>query len=133
MIQGLFGVYAVTDNFMEMDSLVHYIQREWHRLTMNVTEAEVFRAKNQLKTSLLLSLDGTTPVCEDIGRQLLAYGKRLSPIQIDKLIEKVTPADVMRVASEYIYDREVCVVGYGPVEGLQDYKRIRAAMSPTYF
>lgn len=50
-----------------LDDLIHYIQREWHRLAINVTAAEVFRAKNQLKTSLLLSLDGTTPIAEDIG------------------------------------------------------------------
>jgi processing peptidase subunit beta len=130
---GLFGVYAVSENFTQLDNLVHYIQREWHRLAMSVTEAEVFRAKNQLKTSLLLALDGTTANAEDIGRQLLVYGKRLTPWEIDGLIEKVTAKDVMRAASEYIYDREVCMVGYGPVDGLQDYNRVRAAMSPIYF
>ncbi|KAJ3222248.1 mitochondrial processing peptidase beta subunit [Clydaea vesicula] len=128
---GLFGVYAVSDNFTHLDDLVHHIQREWHRLALNVTEIEVFRAKNQLKTSLLLSLDGSTPICEDIGRQVLTYGKRLTPWEIDGLIERVTAKDVMKVAAEYIYDREVAVVGYGPVDGLQDYNRIRAAMSPT--
>jgi hypothetical protein len=29
----------------------------------------------------------------------------------------------MRVSGDYIYDREVAVVGYGPVEALQDYNR----------
>ncbi|TPX51634.1 hypothetical protein SeMB42_g00115 [Synchytrium endobioticum] len=130
---GLFGVYAVSENFTALDDLVHYIQREWHRIAINLTDAEVFRAKNQLKTSLLLALDGTTPVAEDIGRQMLVYGKRLTPWEIDQLIEQVTVADVMKVAQEYVYDQEVCVVGYGPVDGLQDYNRIRAAMAPTWF
>eukprot|EP00842_Homolaphlyctis_polyrhiza_P002682 jgi/Hompol1/3414/HPOL_003232-RA len=113
---GLFGVYAVSENFEHLDDLTHYIQQEWHRLAINISEAEVFRAKNQLKTSLLLALDGTTPIAEDIGRQLLVYGKRLTPWEIDGLIERVTVADVTKVAGEYIYDREVAVVGYGPVE-----------------
>ncbi|KAJ3197460.1 55 kDa erythrocyte membrane protein [Entophlyctis luteolus] len=116
---GLFGIYAVSENRMHLDDLTHYIQQEWHRLCMSVTEAEVFRAKNQLKTSLLLSLDGSTPVAEDIGRQLLVYGKRMTPWEIDGLIESVTAQDVMRVATKYIYDKEVCVVGYGPVENPQ--------------
>ncbi|KAI9204855.1 Metalloenzyme, LuxS/M16 peptidase-like protein [Polychytrium aggregatum] len=130
---GLFGIYAVSENFLALDDLVHHIQQEWHRLAMSVSEAEVFRAKNQLKTSLLLSLDGTTAVAEEIGRQLLVYGRRLTPWEVDGLIEKVTAQDVMKVASEYIYDKEVAVVGYGQVDGLQDYNRLRAAMSPIYY
>ncbi|KAI9350636.1 Metalloenzyme, LuxS/M16 peptidase-like protein [Obelidium mucronatum] len=129
---GLFGIYAVSENRMHLDDLTHYIQQEWHRVCMSVTEAEVFRAKNQLKTSLLLALDGSTPVAEDIGRQVLVYGKRLTPWEIDGLIEQVTAQDVMRTATKYIYDKEVAVIGYGPVESLQDYSRIRAAMSPIY-
>ncbi|KAJ3103351.1 55 kDa erythrocyte membrane protein [Physocladia obscura] len=129
---GLFGIYAVSDNLMQLDDLTHHIQQEWHRVCMSVTDVEVFRAKNQLKTSLLLALDGSTPVAEDIGRQVLVYGKRLTPWEIDGLIESVNAADVMRVATKYIYDREVCVIGYGPVESLSDYSRIRAAMSPIY-
>ncbi|KAJ3326751.1 55 kDa erythrocyte membrane protein [Blyttiomyces sp. JEL0837] len=130
---GLFGIYAVAENKKNLDDLVHNVQQEWHRLAMGVTDAEVFRAKNQLKTSLLLALDGTTPVAEDIGRQVLVYGKRLTPWEIDGLIEAVTPADITRVATKYIYDAEVCVIGYGPVESLQDYTRIRSAMSPIYW
>lgn len=129
---GLFGTYCVTENLEHLDDLQHYIQQEWHRLSMNITEAEVFRAKNQLKTALLLSLDGTTPIAEEIGRQILAYGKRLTPWEIDGLIENVTAKQVMQVAQEYIYDKELAVVGYGPVEGMQDYNRLRSAMAPLY-
>jgi processing peptidase subunit beta len=127
---GLFGVYAVSENFMQLDDLQHYIQKEWHRLATNVTEAEVFRAKNQLKASLLLSLDGTTEIAEEIGRQVLFYGKRITPWEIDGLISSVTAQQVMAAASKYIYDKEVAVVGYGPVEAMQDYNRLRSAMSP---
>ena len=46
------------------------IQNEWMRLATSVTDFEVNRAKNLLKTNMLLQLDGTTPICEDIGRQV---------------------------------------------------------------
>ena len=39
-----------------------------------ITDFEVERAKNLLKTNLLLQLDGTTPICEDIGRYGLELG-----------------------------------------------------------
>jgi len=125
---GLFGLYAVTENFDKADDLVRGIQEEWKRLSSGVSESEVARAKNQLKTSLLLSLDGTTPVCEDIGRQVLTFGKRLTPWEIDALIEGVGVDDVVRVARGYLRGRDVSVVGYGPVEGVPGYESIRGAM-----
>lgn len=129
---GLFGVYAVSEAVNDLEELCHYIVKSWHHLCIDVTEAEVFRAKNQLKTSLLLALDGTTPIAEDIGRQMLCYGKRLSPWEIDALINQVTVEDVKRVANKYIYDRDLCMIGYGPVESMQDYNRLRQAMAPAY-
>ncbi|RKP04001.1 hypothetical protein CXG81DRAFT_8833 [Caulochytrium protostelioides] len=130
---GMFGVYAVTENADNLINLTHVIQQEWHRLAMNVSAGELLRAKNALKTSMLLALDGTTATAEDIGRQMLVYGRRLAPWEVDGLIESVTAEDVMRVAGQYIYDQEVAVVGYGPIENLPDYNRIRSAMSPIYY
>ena len=57
------------------------------RLCTNVTDMEVQRAKNILKANLLLQLDGTTPVCEDIGRQMLCYGRRIPLQEMDERIE----------------------------------------------
>ena len=57
------------------------------RLCTNVTEFEVDRAKNLLKTNVLLQLDGTTPVCEDIGRQMLCYNRRIPVNELEARIE----------------------------------------------
>ena len=57
------------------------------RLCTNVTEFEVERAKNLLKTNMLLQLDGTTPVCEDIGRQMLCYNRRIPVNELEARIE----------------------------------------------
>ena len=55
----------------------------------NTTDEEVIRAKTQLKTNLSMQLDGSSPVCEDIGRQLLTYGRRLTPAEIFACIDAV--------------------------------------------
>lgn len=124
---GLFGIYMVSDHKSDLDDLVYEVQQEWVRLCLGATEAEVARAKTQLKASLLLSLDGTTPICEDIGRQILIYGKRYTWPEINQMIDAIDVKTVRRVASEYLYDRCPAVVALGPIGTFPDYNRIRAA------
>jgi hypothetical protein len=58
----------------------------------------VERAKAQLKASLLLGLDGTTAIAEDIGRQLVTAGKRYTPQEIQAAIDSIGVQDIQRVA-----------------------------------
>ncbi|XP_075504559.1 putative mitochondrial-processing peptidase subunit beta, mitochondrial [Primulina tabacum] len=63
---GLFGVYAIAKPDC-LDDLAYAIMYEVTKLCYRVSEADVIRARNQLKSSLLLHVDGTSPVAEDIG------------------------------------------------------------------
>lgn len=124
---GLWGMYFVCDP-LKCEDMLYNVQSEWMRLCTSVTESEVERARNMLKTSMLLQLDGTTPVCEDIGRQMLCYNRRIPLHELESRIQKVTAKDVREVALKYIYDRCPAVAAVGPVENLPDYNRIRASM-----
>lgn len=126
---GLFGIYFVSDRKYNLDDMVYAIQNEWVRLCLAVTEDEVKRAKNQLKTNLLLSLDGSTAIAEDIGRQMLTLGKRVDLGATLELIDSVDAKRVREVASEYLYDRCPVVAAFGPIESLPDYNEIRASTS----
>ncbi|KAF9584407.1 hypothetical protein BGW38_006584 [Lunasporangiospora selenospora] len=126
---GLFGMYFVTENNDCQDDFVHFLQKEWARLSASVTDVEVEQARQKLKASLRLNLDGPSAVAEDLGRQLAATGKHDSVEVIEKALNKITAADVRRVASEYLWDREIAFVGLGPIECLPDYGRIRGNMS----
>jgi len=125
----LWGIYLVTENKTQIDDLVHFTLREWSRLSFNVSEAETERAKAQLKASLLLSLDGTTAVAEDIGRQIVTTGRRMDPLEIERTIGNITEKDVMRFANKKLWDQDVAVSAVGSIEGLLDYNRIRNDMS----
>lgn len=60
---------------------------EWMRMCTGITDFEVDRAKNLLKTNMLLQLDGTTPICEDVGRQMLCYGRRIPQHELEARID----------------------------------------------
>jgi len=126
---GLWGIYLVTDNVTRIDDLVHFTLREWSRLSVSVSEAEVERAKAQLKASILLSLDGTTAVAEDIGRQIITTGRRLSPEEVERVVGAITAKDVIDFAQRKLWDRDVAISAVGQIEGLLDYNRVRNDMS----
>lgn len=120
---GLWGIYLVSENIMNLDDLVHFTLREWTRMSIAPTDGEVERAKAQLKASLLLGLDGTTAIAEDIGRQLVTAGRRFTPRQIETAVNAVTTDEIKRVASKYLWDKDVAIAGLGRIEGLLDYNR----------
>lgn len=126
---GLWGVYMVSENFTQLDDLIHLTLREWQRMSTAPTEGEVERAKAQLKASLLLGLDGTTAVAEDIGRQLVTAGKRYTPQEIQAAIDSIGVQDIQRVARTYLWDADFALAAHGQVEGIFDYNRIRADLS----
>ncbi|KAF5382517.1 hypothetical protein D9615_003082 [Tricholomella constricta] len=130
---GLWGIYLVSENLVNLDDLMHFTLREWTRMSIAPTEVEVERAKSQLKAGLLLGLDGTTAIAEDIGRQLVTSGRRFTPQQIESAVDAVTVDEIKRVAQKYLWDKDFALAATGPIEGLLDYNRIRADMSSMLY
>ncbi|KAG0171128.1 hypothetical protein DFQ30_001494 [Apophysomyces sp. BC1015] len=126
---GLWGIYFATENREQIDDFVHFTQKEWSRLPTTVTADEVERAKQQVKAGLLLSLDSTCSVAQDIGSQVLLAGKRLNGAELEAAINKISVGDIRKAADKYIWDQEVAVVGLGPIECLTDYTRVRGNMA----
>ncbi|XP_060060655.1 cytochrome b-c1 complex subunit 1, mitochondrial isoform X2 [Erinaceus europaeus] len=124
---GLLGAHFVCDG-MSIDDMMFFLQGQWMRLCTSATESEVARGRNILRNALVSQLDGTTPVCEDIGRSLLTYGRRIPLAEWESRIAEVDARVVREVCSKYFYDQCPAVAGYGPIEQLPDYNRIRSGM-----
>uniref|UniRef100_A0A1A8NKP8 Mitochondrial-processing peptidase subunit beta n=1 Tax=Nothobranchius pienaari TaxID=704102 RepID=A0A1A8NKP8_9TELE len=124
---GLLGIYFVSDKH-HIDDMMHWSQNAWMNLCTTVTESDVARGRNALKASLIGQLNGTTPICDEIGRHVLNYGRRVPLAEWNARIDAVTPSVLRDVCSKYIYDKCPAVVGVGPIEQLTDYNRIRSAM-----
>merc|ERR1711916_272157 len=56
-------------------------------------------------TSILMQLDGSAAVAEDIGRQMLTYRRRLTPAEIFARIDAVDADTIKRVANELFYNK----------------------------
>uniref|UniRef100_A0A7S2V5V4 Mitochondrial-processing peptidase subunit beta n=1 Tax=Fibrocapsa japonica TaxID=94617 RepID=A0A7S2V5V4_9STRA len=122
---GLIGLYCVVphENVRELtleicDGLMYLCQ--------NVTEEEVTRAKTQLKTNMLMQLDMFSNICEDVGRQMLTYGRRMTPAEIFARIGDVDIHDIQHAANNCFNDRKHALAALvGPVDCVPSYEEIR--------
>lgn len=124
---GLFGIYAGT-GADEVAELLPIVCEEIVKVGKDVTEDEVARARAQMKAGTLMALESSMSRCEQLGQQLLVYGR---PVSVDEMVQRINAVDcdaVMRVARRL----RACmptVTALGPVSGLEDYRRITARLA----
>ena len=91
----------------------------------NVTDEELDRAKNMLKSLMLMQLESRLVVCEDITRQIMTYGSRETPESLIAKINSVSQEDLRNVAHKMIqFDPSIAVVGYD-VSHVAQYDKIK--------
>jgi predicted Zn-dependent peptidase len=124
---GLFGVYAGTGS-EQVAELIPVLCDEMCKVAVDLTDEEVVRARAQLKAGLLMSLESTMSRCEQLGQQMLIFGRPLSTEEVVARINEVDADAVRRVATRLLASKPT-VTALGPLNGLEDYDRIAARLS----
>lgn len=103
---GLFGISALcvpgrTQHMLDV------MCQELRALTLDTGFAalgsvEVQRAKNQLRSSLLMNLESRMVELEDLGRQVQVHGRKVPVQEMCRQIEKLTVKDLRRVAKRVV-------------------------------
>lgn len=126
---GLMGVYFTADSNADMSLFVNAVLKEWARLKSGaISEEEVERSKAQLKASLVLALDDSTAIAEDIGRQLVNTGFRLSPEDMFERVENITKEDVVQWANYRLKDRPIAMCALGNCRTLPSHQYLTEGM-----
>ncbi len=121
---GLFGIYAGTGED-EVEELIPVVCDELSKLSAQVAEEEVARARTQLKASLLMSLEHSGARCEQLAQQILVYGRPLAVEEIVGRIEAVDLAGVRRMADRLAASRPT-LASLGPVGRVESFDRVVA-------
>nr|XP_026500586.1 cytochrome b-c1 complex subunit 1, mitochondrial-like [Vanessa tameamea] len=124
---GLWGVEFISSR-EEVDNMLLTVQEEWMRLCYMITDSELIRAKNEMKSELIRQLKTAIGACHDIGFSILRTGRRIDLQERINIIDKITANGLQNVCNVYIYDRCPVVVGIGSTENLLSYSRIRSYM-----
>ncbi|KAF0916704.1 hypothetical protein E2562_011555 [Oryza meyeriana var. granulata] len=122
---GLFGICATAqpDSLYDLSRL---IMQEFRRLAFEVSETEVARARNQLKSALLLHIDGSTAVSENNGRQMLTYGRIMPFLELFARIDAVDCDTIMETAKDFIIDKDIALAAVGPLTSLPELSWFRS-------
>jgi len=116
----LFGVYLVCHAVGQWEAMLQ-VSHAITELCYHVDEVHLETAKNQIKYQILASLDGSTPIAEDIGRQLLCYGRRIHPAEQIARIDAVDVNAVKLAARRFFYDRDHALAAIGNTHELPNY------------
>jgi len=125
---GMFGLYAGTDA-TDVAELMRVVVDELNAAAQTLSEAEIARAKAQMKVGLLMALESSGARAEQLARQMIAYGR---PIPLDEIIAKI---DAVTVESARAAGRELigrsrpAIAALGPGTGLESAVGIAESLS----
>ncbi|GBQ68060.1 processing protease M16 family [Ameyamaea chiangmaiensis NBRC 103196] len=110
---GLFGIYAGTGED-EARTLVPVVLDELAKVRREIDTAELSRARAQLKSSLLMSLESTGARCEQVARQLQLFGRVIPTHETVAKIDAVTVDDIRATATR-VFTAAPTLACIGPV------------------
>ncbi len=125
---GQIGVYAASSP-EHTKELLKVTSSVMMSVTSAVTDAEVARAKAQLKTSLVMNLESASSRADQIARQFLAFGLVPAISTLVEKIEAVTPAQVRDLAARLFRDKVPAVSAVGQLSHLSAHKKISGYFS----
>src|SRR5438552_5504567 len=126
---GIVGLYAGTDA-EDLPELMRVVVDEINNASETITEAEIARAKTQMKAGLLMALESSSARTEQLARQMFAWGR---PIPLDELvarIEAVTVASARAAGRALIARGRPAIAAIGPGTGLESAATIAESLVP---
>jgi predicted Zn-dependent peptidase len=116
---GIFHIYAGTSP-AQVDEVLELSLAELRRVVREpVGEDELQLAKDQMIASILLGLESTSARAGTLARQEIVHGRRLSPEEVIRHIEAVTPEDLLTVARARFTTEQIAFGALGDLNGFK--------------
>uniref|UniRef100_UPI0035ADE025 M16 family metallopeptidase n=1 Tax=Paenirhodobacter enshiensis TaxID=1105367 RepID=UPI0035ADE025 len=125
---GMVTIYAGTSS-EEVAALELLTIDELKRATGDMTEAEVARARAQMKAGLLMGLEGASSRAERLARNLAVWGRVPDLAEISERIDAVSVADVEAYAEKVLTQNRDAMALYGPAGDAPDLATLRARLA----
>ena len=110
---GVLGVFAGCAA-KDAAELVRVAAGEIAGMLTPVSEAELARAKAQLKGSMFMGRESALARAEQAAGQVLLFGRALDPAEVAAEVEAVTPADLTALTARILAQQRVAIAVLGP-------------------
>jgi predicted Zn-dependent peptidase len=110
---GVLGVYAGCAA-ADAAELARVTAGEIAALTTPVGEAELARAKAQVKAAMFMAREAASARAEQAAAQVLLFGRTLDAEELAAEVDAVTPADIARLAGDILGHRKLAAAVLGP-------------------
>ncbi|MBI1364236.1 MAG: insulinase family protein [Proteobacteria bacterium] len=98
---GLFGVYAGTAP-ERLSEMLPVLRETLLTGTKDLTDESVARARAQLKSSLMMSMESTDSRMGRIARDQMLYGRHVPVTEVLKKLDSLSKADLLRAAGRML-------------------------------
>jgi predicted Zn-dependent peptidase len=116
---GCLSVYAGTSR-ESAGKVVQSVVSEFKKLKVNEVPAEELRrSKDQLKGSLMLSLESSTARMSNLARQEMYFDRFFTMDELLEKIESVTVEELKELANEFFQTESIAVTVLGNLNGLK--------------
>lgn len=124
---GLFGLYlhVPPQSPQALHQVLKSVFNCYKYIYNNLTHEELERAKARVKAQCLMTMDGSSAIADEIGRQILSLGRRLPPEEVFVRIDLIQIEDVRECLKTYFEDVCPTVIALGPTSNLPSYNTIR--------
>lgn len=126
---GIFGVYGGT-GAEQLSDFIEVLLQEWTQIEGQLDDAEINRAKAQIKVGLLVSSESPGRRADQIARQMLALDRIPSREELIKRIEAVDRMALIR-AVQSLKQAPPTLVILGPQGRLLNKSQFQARFSPN--
>jgi len=123
---GVFGIYAGT-GADEVEELLPLICDELRKISHTVGDSELARARAQLKSGILMSLESTSARCEQLARQIMVFDRPIPTSETVAKIDAVTPEKVQSVAQQ-VFASKPTIAALGPIDKVPGYDAIQTLL-----
>jgi predicted Zn-dependent peptidase len=115
---GVFGLYSGTDA-ADVGELMRVLVDEIAAAAAGITEAEVARAKAQMKAGMLMALESSGARAQQLANQIFAYGRPIPLEEIVSRVENVTVESTRAAGTALIARASPAIAALGPGKGLE--------------